>query len=178
MISTKLLWLPIRPFLLVFLIILPLMQGCKFGYSFTGTSIDMTKLKTFSVAYFANRARLVNPNLSQQFTEALQEKLTRQTSLDLVSERGDLEFTGQITGYDTRPMNIQEGDYAAQTRLTVTVKVKYVNNVDHDEDWEKSFSAYADYESTKILSEVEDDLAVEIIEQLTEDIFNQSIANW
>ncbi|MGD9555924.1 MAG: LptE family protein [Mangrovibacterium sp.] len=170
--------LRLKPLLLLLMVVLPSMQACKFGYSFTGTSIDMTRLKTFSVAYFANRARLVNPNLSQQFTEALQEKLTRQTSLNMVNDRGDLEFSGQITGYDTRPMNIQEGDYAAQTRLTVTVKVKYVNNIDHDEDWEKTFSAYADYESTRILSDVEEELATEIIEQLTEDIFNASIANW
>lgn len=153
------------------------MQACKW-YSFTGTSIDTNVIKTFSVEYFANRARLVNPNLSQQFTEALQDKLTRQTSIDMVTEQGDLEFSGQITGYDTRPMNIQEGDFAAQTRLTVTVKVKFVNNTNHEDDWEKSFSAYADFESTRILSDVEEELMVEIIEQLTEDIFNQSIANW
>ncbi len=177
MISTESLRLRLKPFLLLLFIAAILFQGCRFSYSFTGASIA-ENVKTFSVDYFANRARLVNPNLSQQFTEALQEKLTRQTSLDLVTERGDLEFTGQITGYDTRPMNIQEGDYAAQTRLTVTVKVKYVNNTDHEQDWEKSFSAYADYESTQILSEVEDELMVEIIEQLTEDIFNASIANW
>jgi len=163
---------------LLLLVTVPFLPGCKIGYSFSGVSLDMEKVKTFSVEYFANRARLVNPNLSQQFTEALQDKLTRQTSLDMVTERGDLEFSGQITGYDTRPMNIQEGDFAAQTRLTVTVKVKYINNSDHEQDWDKSFSAYADYESTQILSDVEEDLMVEIIEQLTEDIFNQSIANW
>jgi hypothetical protein len=170
--------LHLKPLILLFFTAVSFLQGCSFKYSFTGTSIDTAKLKTFSVDYFANRARLVNPNLSQQFTEALQDKLTRQTSLDMVTDRGDLEFSGQITGYDTRPMNIQEGDFAAQTRLTVTVKVKYVNNSDHEEDWEKSFSAYADYESTQILSDVEEDLMVEIIEQLVEDIFNASIANW
>lgn len=165
------------PLFMLLLLSLPLVQGCKW-YSFTGTSIDTNVIKTFSVDYFPNRARLVNPNLSQQFTEALQDKLTRQTSMDMVTERGDLEFSGQITGYDTRPMNIQEGDFAAQTRLTVTVKVKFINNTNHEDDWDKSFSAYADYESGRILSDVEEELMVEIIEQLTEDIFNQSIANW
>ena len=89
-----------------------------------------------------------------------------------------MEFSGQITGYETRPMNIQEGDLAAQTRLTITVKVKYVNNKDHADDWEKSFSAYSDYDSTKLLSDVEEDLTTEIIDDLVEDIFNASIANW
>jgi hypothetical protein len=154
-----------------------LIQSCKVSYSFTGASIS-PEVKTFSVYYFPNRARLVNPNLSQQITEALQDKLLRQTSLNQEDENGDLEFEGQITNYDTRPMNIQEGDLAAQTRLTVTVKVKYTNNTNHDEDWEKSFSAYEDFDSARILSDVEEDLMVEILEKLTEDIFNASIANW
>ena len=153
------------------------LTNCKMSYSFTGASIS-PEVRTFSVYYFPNRARLVNPNLSQQITEALQEKLLRQTSLDQLEDSGDLEFEGQITGYDTRPMNIAEGDLAAQTRLTVTVKVKYINNKNHDDDWEKTFSAYQDFDSNRILSDIEDELMVEIIEQLTEDIFNASIANW
>lgn len=154
-----------------------LLQSCKIGYSFTGASLS-SEVKTFSVYYFPNRARLINPNLSQQITEALQDKLLRQTSLNQVDENGDLEFEGQITNYDTRPMNIKEGDRAAQTRLTVSVKVKYTNNTNHDEDWEKSFSAYEDFDSSKILSDVEENLMLEILEKLTEDIFNASIANW
>lgn len=153
-----------------------LFQSCKI-YSFTGASIS-PNVKTFSVYYFPNRARLINPNLSQQLTEALENKLLRQTSLNQIEENGDLEFEGQITNYDTRPMNIKEGDLAAQTRLTVTIKVKYTNNTNHDEDWEKSFSAYEDFNSDRILSDVEEDLMVEILEKLTEDIFNASIANW
>ncbi len=154
-----------------------LFQSCSVTYSFTGAG-KLVGVKTFSVYYFPNRARLVNPNLSQQFTEALQEKLTRQTSYDMVTENGDLEFEGQITGYDVRPMNIKEGDLAAQNRLTVTVQVKFTNNKDHDSDWQKSFSAYEDYSSENILSEVEDGLMEEILVKLTEDIFNASIANW
>ncbi len=154
-----------------------LFQSCKVSYSFTGASLSPL-VKTFTVYYFPNRARLINPNLSQQLTEGLQDKLLRQTSLDLVEERGDLEFEGQITGYDTRPMNISQGDKAAQTRLTVTVRVKYTNNLNHDEDWEKTFTAYEDFEANRILSDVEDELIETILEKLTEDIFNASIANW
>lgn len=159
------------------LCLFPLIQGCRVSYSFTGAAIS-PEVRTFTVYYFPNRARLVNPNLSQQLTEALQDKLTRQTSLDMLSESGDLEFEGQITGYETRPMNIKEGDVAAQNRLTVTIKVKYTNNKNHDDDWEKSFSAYEDYNSTQSLNEVEDALMEEILVKLTEDIFNASIANW
>jgi len=152
-------------------------NACKMGYSFTGASISPT-VKTFSVSYFQNRARLVNPNLSQQFTDGLQEKLVRQTSLNQITESGDLEFSGQITDYEVRPMNIQEGDVAAQNRLTIGVKVKFTNNKDHEQDWEKSFSAYEDFDSNNSLSDIEDDLCPLIVKKLSEDIFNASVANW
>jgi hypothetical protein len=151
--------------------------ACKVSYSFTGASIA-PNVKTFSVYYFPNRARLVNPNLSQQFTDGLQEKLIKQTSLNQISESGDLEFSGQITDYDVKPMNIGEGDLAAQNRLTITIKLKFVNNKDHEQDWDKSFTAYEDFDSNQSLSAIEDSLVPEIIKKLTEDIFNASIANW
>ncbi len=151
--------------------------ACKVSYSFTGAT-PMVGVKTFSVYYFPNRARLVNPNLSQQFTDGLQDKLVRQTSFNQISDNGDLEFQGQITDYDVKPINISQGDLAAQNRLTITVKVKYTNNKDHDKDWEKTFTAYEDFDSTKSLNDVEDSLVPEIIKKLTDDIFNASIANW
>ncbi|MBL7971420.1 MAG: LptE family protein [Prolixibacteraceae bacterium] len=154
--------------------------ACKVSYSFTGASIA-PNVKTFSVYYFPNRARLVNPNLSMEFTQGtygLENKIIKQTSLNQVQENGDLEFSGQITDYDVRPMNISEGDLAAQNRLTITVKVKFTNNKDHEQDWEKSFSAYEDFSSTSSLNAVEDGLVPEIVKKLTDDIFNASIANW
>lgn len=168
-----------RNILLVSLFILAsgFLQSCKIKYSFTGAG-KLTGVKTFSVYYFPNRARLINPNLSQQITEALQDKLLRQTSLTQLDQDGDLEFEGQITQYETRPMSIKEGDTSALTRLTIGVKVKYTNNKNHDEDWEKTFSAYEDFESSQSLSDVEDDLVKLILDKLTEDIFNASIANW
>jgi hypothetical protein len=151
--------------------------ACHVSYSFTGAAIA-SNVKTFSVAYFQNRARLVNPNLSQQFTDGFQEKIIKQTSLNQISENGDLEFSGQITDYDVRPMTIVSGDVAAQNRLTIGVKVKFTNNKDHSKDWEKSFTAYEDYESSQSLSAVESSLVPEIIKKLTEDIFNASVADW
>ena len=151
--------------------------SCKISYSFTGAT-PMVGVKTFSVDYFPNRARLVNPNLSQQLTDGLQEKLIRQTSFSQISANADIEFSGQITQYDVKPINISKGDLAAQNRLTVGIKVKYVNNKYHEQDWEKTFSAYEDYDSNKSLNDVEDSLVPEIIKKLTDDIFNASIANW
>jgi hypothetical protein len=167
--------------LLLFVTLVALaLPACKINYGFTGASIA-PNVKTFSVSYFQNRARLVNPNLSQEFTQGtygLENKIIKQTSLNQVKENGDLEFSGQITDYDVRPMTIVSGDMAAQNRLTIGVKVKFTNNKDHTQDWEKSFTAYEDYESTQSLSAVEATLVPEIIKKLTEDIFNASLANW
>lgn len=164
-------------FLLPIVFSVVIFTACKVSYSFTGAAIAPS-IKTFSAYYFANRARLVNPNLSQLFTDGLQDKLIKQTSLNQITENGDLEYSGQITDYDVKPMNIQQGDLAAQNRLTISVKVKFTNNKDHDQDWEKSFSAYEDFDSNNSLNDVEDSLVPEIIKKLTDDIFNASVANW
>ncbi len=156
---------------------LVLLPGCKIQYSFSGVNLS-PEVKTYTVEYFPNRARLVNPNLSQSFTEELKDKLQRQTSLREARDNGDLIFEGQITGYDVRPVSIQKDDEAAQNRLTVTVKLKYTDNKDPENGFEQSFSAYEDFDSSSSLSDVEDSLVPDIIEQLLEDIFNATIANW
>ncbi len=152
-------------------------SSCKISYSFTGASIA-PDVKTYSVYYFPNRAQLVNPTLSQEFTESLREKIQRQTSLDELQENGDLEFEGQITGYDVRPMTIQKGDLAAQNRLTITVKLKYTNNKDPEQNLEKTFSAFEEFSSSQSLADVEEGLVPEILKKINEDIFNATIANW
>ncbi len=154
-----------------------LAQACKMSYSFTGANLSPS-IKTYSVYYFPNRARLVNPTLSQVFTEELREKLRRQTSLNELSENGDIEFEGQIVGYEVRPMSIQKDDLAAKNRLTITVKLKYTNNKEPEANFEKTFSAYDDFDSSLSISEIEDELSIDIVKKLTEDIFNATIANW
>jgi hypothetical protein len=167
--------------LVLFFIITILLTGitnsCRISYSFTGANISPA-VKTFSVYYFPNRSRLINPTLSQSFTEALREKLQRQTPLNELAEDGDLIFEGQITGYEVRPMSIQKEDMAALNRLTVSVRVKYTNNIDPDQSIEQTFSAFEDFDAASSLSAVEDGLVPEIINKLTEDIFNATLANW
>jgi len=158
-------------------IILSGFQNCKISYSFTGANIS-ADVKTFTVYYFPNRAKLVNPTLSSDFTEQLKEKLLKQTSLKEEAETGDLIFEGQITGYEVRPMAIQKEDMAAQNRLTVTVRVKYTNNKDHEQDFDKTFSSYEDFSSSMSLNDVESSIVPEILDKLMEDIFNATIANW
>jgi len=162
---------------LVFVALVVLLPACKMSYSFTGANLSPA-IKTYSVYYFPNRARLINPTLSQVFTEDLREKLRRQTSLNELPENGDIEFEGQITGYEVHPMSIQKDDLAAKNRLTVSVKLKYTNNKSPEENFDKNFTAYEDYDSNQSLSDVEDELTKLIVVKLTEDIFNATIANW
>ena len=158
-----------------------IINACKIGYSFTGASISPA-VKTVFIDFFTNRARVVNPMLSQTFTEAMKDKFVNETGLSMEREQGDREFSGEITGYDVRPLSIQQSeqgrDFASMNRLTVTVKVVFTNNKDHEQDFNTSFSAYYDWESTRSLNEVESSAVDVIVEQLVDDIFNKSVANW
>jgi len=146
-------------------------------YSFTGASIP-PEARTFSVSYFPNNAQLVQPTLSQRFTESLQDKFLRQTNLRLVDNGGDLHFEGSITGYTTAPTAISGDDRAALNRLTITVRVTFINEFEPDNDFERSFSRYWDYDSNRSLSEIEDEAITIITEALVEDVFNQAVVNW
>jgi len=163
------------------LILSALVSACKIGYSFTGASIS-PEVKTVFIDFFTNRARVVNPMLSQTFTEKMKDKFVNETGLSMDREQGDLEFGGEITGYDVRPLSVQQSDqgrdFASMNRLTVTVKVVFTNNKDHEQDFNTSFSAYYDWESTRSLNDVENDAVDVIVEQLVDDIFNKSVANW
>lgn len=150
--------------------------GCGI-YSFTGASIPV-QAKTFSVDHFPNNAPLVNPTLSQNFTDALKDKFTRQTNLQLINGIGDLHFEGSITGYSSQPQTIGGDDRPTQSRLTVSVRVKYLNEYEPDNDFEQTFSRFFDYASNRSLSEVESQAIDEIVEALVEDIFNRAVVNW
>ena len=152
-------------------------QSCGI-YSFTGTSIQ-PDVMTVTIPFFEYKALKVNPSLSNQLTEALQEKFRRFTRLELIEEEGDLEIVGAVVGYDVRATAITATEQAAQNRLTVSVKVSFTNRKYPEESFpEKSFSAYADFDATQTLDAVETTLCDEIVEKLCEDIFNGTVANW
>ena len=151
-------------------------QGCGI-YSFSGASIP-AEAKTVSVDYFPNHAQLVNPLLSNNFTNALRDAMTNQTTLDMVETGGDLAFEGEITDYKTMPVAITSGQTAAMNRLTITVKVRFSNRIDDTKDFEQSFSRYEDYPSDQDLNSVQESLTATIVEQLVEDIFNKALVNW
>ena len=146
-------------------------------YSFTGTNIQ-PDVKTISIPFVEYKALRVNPSLSNDLTEALQDKFRKLTSLEQVDEDGDLELVCEVTGYDMKPQAVTANEVAAQNRLTVTVKIEFTNRKYPEDDVSQSFSAYEDYDSSNSLDAVEAGLCESIIEKLVEDIFNATVAQW
>ena len=146
-------------------------------YSFTGTNIQ-SDVKTISIPFVEYKALRVNPSLSNDLTEALQDKFRKLTSLEQVDVDGDLELVCEVTGYDVKPQAVTASEVAAQNRLTVTVKVEFTNRKYPEDDVSQSFSAYEDYDSNNSLDAVESSLCESIIEKIVEDIFNATVAQW
>jgi len=165
-----------RFFLLILIIGITLLDGCKVSYSFTGASTE--GLQTVSIKYFQNRAPVVQPGLSQYITDALIDKCKAQTSLRIVTGIGDANFEGEISGYNTRPLTVAADARAAMNRFTISIKAKYTNAIDPELDFDQTFSRYEDYDSSLDLSQIEKELSDKIIELIIEDIFNQAFVNW
>ena len=147
-------------------------------YSFTGTSIQ-PDVKTVTINYFEYKALKVNPTLCNMLTEAMQDKFLKLTKLEQVDIDGDLEIIGAVTGYDVKATAVTASETVAQNRLTVSVKVSFVNRKFPEDNFEdKSFSAYQDFDAMQSLESVEATLCEDIVEQLCEDIFNATVANW
>ncbi len=159
-----------------------LLVGCGFtvGYTLSGASIP-PDAKTFSVAYFPNNATMVAPILSSTMTDELKDMFLKRTRLTQVSEGGDFAFEGEITNYTSTTASVTAGttnDYGSLNRLTITVRVRFTNAVDETASFARTFSAFSDYESTSLLTEVEGDLIPEIVSQIVDDIFQASASNW
>ena len=151
--------------------------GVAIKYSLSGASIP-PEAKTFSVAYFPNNATMVSPILSSTLTDALVDIFSRRTRLQQVEEGGDFAFEGEITNYTSTTSSVSSDDYALLNRLTITVKVRFTNAIDETMSFNKTFTAYEDYDSTQLLTEVEGTLIPEIVDKLVTDIFMESASNW
>jgi hypothetical protein len=154
-------------------------EGCgvKIKYSFSGASIS-PDVKTLSVLTFQNRSSLVQPGLTQTLTDALMDMCKAQTNLNMVSSGGDVSFEGDITDYKTQPLTVSGNEQAAMNRFSISVRVRFVNNVQPDLSYEQTFTRYQDYNSAFDLSAVEAGLTEEIVKMLVEDIFNRAFVNW
>ena len=166
-----------RRLLILLLAAVPVLSSCRVSYSFSGTSIQ-PDVNTITINYIEYRALRVNPSLSNELTEAIRNQFRRMTRLEQVDRDGDMEISGEVTGYEVSAAAVTADEVAARNKLTVTVKITFTDKKHPEEDFDKSFSAYAEYDSTNTLDAVEGTLCAEIIDKLVEDIFNASVAQW
>jgi hypothetical protein len=156
------------------------LQSCGV-YSFTGTS---TLAKTISITEFYNNADLGPANMSQIFTNELKNYFIQNSNISVVAEEGELMMDGEITDFRLTPIAPVAGDQnqinsASSSRLTITVKVTYVNTLDEEMSFkDKSFSFYRDFSNDQNFADIEERLTKEIFERIVNDIFNASVANW
>lgn len=152
--------------------------SCKVSYSFNGASIDYTKTKTIQIADFPIRSSYVWGPMAPLFNNQLKDIYANHTRLTQVKRDGDLVIEGEITQYSQRNKSVSSEGHSAQTELSITVNVRFTNNINHNEDFERSFTATQTYETTQSLSSVQEELVTQMCKDLTEQIFNATVANW
>lgn len=165
-------------YLLTLLLLASLSACFTIRYDMKGGADINPSIETVSVQYFNNRAMRIEPSLSQNFTDALKAYMENNTKLRVVNGLGDVDFSGEITDYDIKSVAISAGDLAAKTRFTITIRVKYTNSIDPDDNFDSSFSRYREFESTTDFNSVEAALSEEIIDEIIEQIFNKAFVNW
>ncbi|HBY17501.1 MAG: LptE family protein [Muribaculaceae bacterium] len=154
------------------------LTGCIPSFRMNGTAINYDIYKTIDISEFPIRAALVYPPLQQTFENKLLDYVTRQTRLQEVDGPADIELTGEITGYSLSPQAVGTDAYATETRLTITVRVKYTDNKNPANNLDQTFSAYRQFSSSLMLTDVQDDLCNQISEELVNLIFNATLGNW
>lgn len=152
--------------------------SCSVSYKFNMSSIDYTKVKTIQIADFPIRSSYVWGPMGPLFNNKLKEQFADHTKLSQVKRNGDLKIEGEITNYSQRNKSVSAEGYSAQTELSITVNVRFTNNTNHQEDFEQQFTATASYETTQSLAAVQEQLVTEMIEDIVDQIFNATVANW
>ena len=155
-----------------------LMSGCKVSYSLTGASIDYNKTKTITIETFSNRAAYQWAPMAPMFNTTISDRYNNQTKLRQVRRDGDLLLSGEITSYDQTNKSISAAGYSSMVQLKMTVKVKFTNNKKHEDDFERSFSASREYDSSQQLSAVQEELVQQMIDDIVDQVFNATVAKW
>ena len=161
----------------VFLAVL-LLAACTVSYKFNGASINYNETKTITISDFPIRANYVWGPMQAIFNNELKDIFANHTKLTQVKRNGDLKLEGEITQYNQRNKSVSSEGYSAQTELSMTVNVRFTNNKNHKEDFEKQFTASTTYETTQSLNSVQEELVTEMVKNITDQIFNATVANW
>lgn len=154
------------------------LASCSVSYKFNGASIDYNKTKTIQIADFPIRSSYVWGPMASIFNNSLKDIFANHTRLIQVKRNGDLKIEGEITQYSQRNKAVTAEGHSAQAELSMTVNVRFTNNANHNEDFEKQFTATSTFETTTSLSSVQEQLVTEMVEDITDQIFNATVANW
>ena len=160
------------------LMLVAAVAACSVKYSFNGSNIDYTKIKTITIADFPLRSSYVWPPMFGIFNNQLKDQFANHTRLTQVKRNGDLKIEGEITQYSQRNKSVSSEGYSSLVELSITVNVRFTNNINHQEDFEQQFTATSSYESTQSLNAVQEGLVTEMVEDITQQIFNATVANW
>ena len=163
---------------IVLLMVAVVFHACQVAYSFNGSSIDYTRIRSITFADFPIRSDYVYPPLAVAFNTGLQDLYARQTKLKQVQRGGDLRIEGEIIGYRQINQAVKADGYASEVKLEIEVNVRFTNNTEHEKDFERRFSAYRTYEASQPLMSVQDALITEMVKDITEQIFNATVADW
>ena len=155
-----------------------MLSGCSISYKFNGANINYQTTHSISIADFPNNAAMVNPTLSPNLTEAIRDLFQRQTRLQVLSKGGDLEIEGEIVGYDISQGAISVDNYASENKLTIRVAVHFTNNIYPEESFDNTYSASQTYDASRLLTDVQDELCNIIITEISENIYNDTVAKW
>lgn len=155
-----------------------LLVSCSVSYKFNGASIDYTKTKTIQIADFPIRSSYVWAPMASIFNNQLKDMFANHTRLIQVKRNGDMKIEGEITQYSQRNKAVTAEGTSAQAELSMTVNVRFTNNANHNEDFEKQFTATSTFETTQSLNSVQEELVTQMVEDITDQIFNATVANW
>lgn len=153
-------------------------SSCSVSYKFNGASIDYTKTKTIQIADFPNRSAYIWGPMAPMFNNELKDIFANHTRLEQVKRNGDLKIEGEITQYQQRNKSVSSEGYSAQVELSMTVNVRFTNNKNHAEDFERQFTATTSYDSSQSLNSVQEELVEQMTKEITDQIFNATVANW
>ncbi len=160
------------------IVMVSILLSCSVSYSFNGASIDYTKVKTITISDFPIRANYVWGPMQTIFNNELKDIFANHTRLSQVKRNGDLKIEGEITQYNQRNKSVSSEGHSAQTELSMTVNVRFTNNTEHKDDFERQFTATTSYESTQSLTSVQEELVTQMVKEITDQIFNATVANW
>ena len=159
-------------------LLLFLMNSCSISFKFNGANINYQTTHSISIADFPNNSAMVNPSLSNNLSETIRDLYQRQTRLQILRKGGDLELEGEIVGYDITQGAISTTSYASESKLTIRVQVHFTNNINPEESFDKTYTAFQTFDASKLLTDVQDELCQIIVTEIAESIYNDTVAKW